>query len=332
MSTVSRRTSGPPDGPPPYAAAEADGEALAEPTGERSSTRPVARGGVVAALPRVFCGHDLLLLGYLVVLSCLVATAPAGPDRSSCARQILSCLAIVLVGCLARGTPALPPLVRSVVYRVALAGVLLWDYLMLREVLPLLRPDSVDDTLRAIDVRLFGFEPALWLERFNQRPIVEWFSFFYFSYFFMAGTYLLAVVWISKLGRATQEFAMGTLIVFSIGELGYVAVPAYGPIRHLASIYHAPVNGGFFWGCVSATVEAGSAMKDVFPSLHTAVPTWFTLYALRRARFDKRWVWPARVTGFFAANIVVSTLLLRWHYAIDVIAGLALACVAGFGG
>jgi membrane-associated phospholipid phosphatase len=73
-------------------------------------------------------------------------------------------------------------------------------------------------------------------------------------------------------------------------------------------------------------------MKDVFPSLHTAVPTWFTIYAFHRARTDPRWRWPARITAFFAANIVVSTLLLRWHYAIDVVAGLALAALAGFGG
>jgi hypothetical protein len=108
---------------------------------------------------------------------------------------------------------------------------------MLRNVLPLLRPDAVDDNLLALDIRIFGFEPALWLERWNRPTIVEWFAFFYFSYFFICAAYLLVVVWASKLGRATGEFAMGTLIVFCFGELGYIAVPAYGPIRHLASSY-----------------------------------------------------------------------------------------------
>ena len=32
----------------------------------------------------------------------------------------------------------------------------------------------------------------------------------------------------------------------------------------------------------------------------------------------------------FAVNIVVSTVFLRWHYAVDVLAGLALASFAGF--
>ena len=56
---------------------------------------------------------------------------------------------------------------------------------------------------------------------------------------------------------------------------------------------------------------------------------WFTFYAINQARTDKRWRLVAAVTGFFACNIVVSTMLLRWHYAIDVIAGLTLAITAG---
>ena len=34
------------------------------------------------------------------------------------------------------------------------------------------------------------------------------------------------------------------------------------------------------------------------------------------------------MTGFFAANIIFSTVFLRWHYAIDVVAGLTLATTA----
>jgi membrane-associated phospholipid phosphatase len=110
-----------------------------------------------------------------------------------------------------------------------------------------------------------------------------------------------------------------------VGQLGYCAVPGYGPIRYLADQYQGPIDGGFFWGCVWSTVQAGSAMKDIFPSLHTAMPTWLTLFALTQARRDPRWRWPALLTGFFAVNIIVSTMLLRWHYAVDVMAGLALA-------
>ena len=52
------------------------------------------------------------------------------------------------------------------------------------------------------------------------------------------------------------------------------------------------------------------------------------LFALRRARENRRWRAAAAVTAFFALNIVASTLILRWHYAIDVFAGLGLAGLA----
>jgi hypothetical protein len=73
-------------------------------------------------------------------------------------------------------------------------------------------------------------------------------------------------------------------------------------------------------------------MKDIFPSLHTAAPVWFALYAARRARVDRSraWAWVAGVTAVFASHIVGATIVLRWHYVVDVVAGLALAAVAAW--
>jgi len=277
----------------------------------------------------VFTLEDVFMLTYLVIISVLVFRWGTGPNQASIARQLYACIAVILTGCFLSRATDLPSLVRAAVYRISIAGVLLYNYLMLRDLLPAVRPDSVDDFLWHLDVRIFGVEPSLWLERLNHRPVVEWFSFFYFSYFFICGTYMVTVVWLSKPGRMTSEFALGTLTVFCVGQLGYMAVPGYGPIRHLASQFHGPINGGFFWSCVWNTVQAGSAMKDIFPSLHTGVPTWFTFFAFTQARRDPRWRWPARITGFFAANIIFSTMFLRWHYAVDVVAGLCLATSAG---
>ena len=278
---------------------------------------------------RIFAVQDLLMIAYLLVVWRLVWSATGRPDQAQCSRLVYVCLGVVALGCwLARGTRALPYAVRWTIYRVALVGALVEDYLMLRLLLPLVRPDQVDERLYQLDLAIFGVEPALWLERLNRRPIVEYFSFFYFSYFFICATFLIAVVLLSKASRCTTELAVGTLFVFCVGQLGYMTVPAVGPVRYLETEFHGPLDGGFFWGCVSSAVAAGSAMKDVFPSLHTAVPTWFTFFSYLQARTDPRWKWPARVIGFFAANIIFSTMLLRWHYAVDVIAGLGLAAAA----
>jgi membrane-associated phospholipid phosphatase len=292
--------------------------------------RPTELEGALRALAGIFALQDVLLLAYLGLTGLMVWSAPPGPAQAHCARVIYVSMAAHAIGCfVARGRPRLPVLLRAAIYRCSIVGVLVSSYLTLRDTLTLVRPDSVDEVLVRIDMRLFGVEPALWLERFNQRPIVEWFSFFYFSYFFICTAYMVTVVWLTPPARRTTEFAIGTLLVYTLGQLGYTAVPGYGPVAHLKDQFHGGVAGGFFWSCVWSTVQAGGAMKDIFPSLHTAGPSWFTLYALHQSRSDPRWRWPARITGFFAINIIVSTMLLRWHYGIDVVAGLALALTAG---
>ena len=302
-------------------------ETAAIPQASSAPQRSDARGAASALDP--FTLADLILVGYLLAMSVLVWRAVPGPTQAACARELFVHVAVLVVGCLAARSGDLSPRISAVVYRIVLAGVLVQNYLMLRDLLPVVRHDSVDASLLALDLRLFGVEPSLWLERFNRPPIVEWFAFFYFSYFWLALAYYLTVVWLSRAGRATEEFAIGTLLVFCIGQLGYVAVPGWGPVRFLADSFGSPVHGGFFWGLVTGAVHAGGALKDIFPSLHTAVPTWFTCFAVTQARRDPRWRWPALVTGFFAVNIIVSTMLLRWHYAIDVCAGLALALTVG---
>jgi hypothetical protein len=292
--------------------------------------RPAGQGGVFRALVGVFALQDVIFLVFYAIVGTLVLRSPQGPAQATCARRIVLSMAALVIGCIVgRGLPQLPSLLRAVVYRVAIVGVLMQSYLMLRDVLPLVRSDSLDEALMRLDYRLFGVSPALWLDRFNQRPIIEWFSFFYFSYFAICATYMLVVVWLSRSGRATAEFAIGTALVFSFGQLGYMAVPGYGPVQHMAHQFQGPLDGGLFWSWVKSTVDAGGAMKDIFPSLHTAVPLWFTLFARERQKTDPRWRWPALITAFFSANIIVSTMLLRWHYGVDVIAGLVLSISVG---
>ena len=285
------------------------------------------------AAAHFFALQDLILVAYLlIVLGLLLGGASmTNPTLATgCAQHVYAAIAVTVLGAVAaRGLDG-ASWWKAGLYRVCLVGVIIENYLMLRHLLPLIRPDTVDATLYRIDISIFGVEPALWLEKLNQRFVVEWFSFFYLSYFWINAAYLVAIAFIRRGGRETSAYAIGILITFCVGQLGYMAVPGFGPVGYLASSFHAPLDGGFFWSCVSRTVSAGSAMKDIFPSLHTAVPTFLTWFAWQRSRTEPRWRLVALATGFFAANIIVSTMLLRWHFAIDVVAGLALGSAAGF--
>lgn len=275
---------------------------------------------------RTFSIQDQVLLAYSSIVGLLLLGAAPGPAQTIALQHVLVALSLAFFGCLiARAIPGIPYPIRWMTYRIMAVGSIVHNYVSLRDILPVVRPDSVDAVLLSIDKAIFGVEPALWLERFNQRPIVEWFAFFYFSYFFICGLYPIITFCFTRINRYTCEYAIGTVLTCCIGQLGYMAVPGFGPIHFLADQYQGPVNGGFFWGCVWSTVDAAGALKDIFPSLHTAVPLCFALLALRRAKYERNWLWPARITAFFSFNIIISTVFLRWHYVIDVFAGILLA-------
>ena len=92
-----------------------------------------------------------------------------------------------------------------------------------------------------------------------------------------------------------------------------------------AAIHEFPE--GLWLDIVMESVAEGGALKDIFPSLHTAAPTFILLYSFRhRHRAPYRYTWP--LVAFFTVNIIVATMFLRWHWIVDVVAGLTLATVA----
>ena len=62
-----------------------------------------------------------------------------------------------------------------------------------------------------------------------------------------------------------------------------------------------------------------STRRDCFPSLYTAISVIVTIYAYRYRR------WLFWIMFPFCTGIVMATIYLRYHYVIDVIAGLMLA-------
>lgn len=291
-----------------------------------STHDPATRWPALAAIARLFALHDLVLLAYLAIVATLIVLAPSHVHRPESLRATLGAMAALVGACVvARGTTIGPAAARAALYRATVALTVVGNYLALRRLLPVLRADEVDAALAAIDLQIFGVHPAVWLEPHSTPAVVETLAFFYFGYFIVCVTFAVVTLAVAPRGRATTEWAIGTALVYCVGQLGYVAVPGFGPVVHLAGAFAGPLEGGFFWDLVQRTVAAGGAQKDVFPSLHTAAPLWFALHAARRARTERAWALPAAVTAFVSAMIIVSTVVLRWHYVVDVVAGIALA-------
>ena len=214
--------------------------------------------------------------------------------------------------------------IRGIVYRIGAFLPMVLSYFELRWILPGLQPALLDHQLHAIDLRVFGFTPSVWMAQFNEKPIVEWISFFYYGYFYMLVLMLIPELFLER-GRRLIELMAGALAVCAFGHFGYTLVPGAGPYATLE--FAEPLNGGFWWEQVRQTVAVAGAHLDIFPSLHTAYPTYFALHAFgHRSHPVFKRLWPFMF--FFAFNIIIATMFLRWHWGIDVLAGLALACLA----
>ncbi|NOU31929.1 MAG: phosphatase PAP2 family protein, partial [Polyangiaceae bacterium] len=283
----------------------------------------------VARVLREAALQDWLVMAYLVAL--LTATwLGGGPRREAALSWLLvdiafigAALAAVRSGWL-RGRFLAP-----VLYRFTLFFAVLATFMQMHLILPSASVGALDGAIVRIDERLFGVEPTFVMDRYVTSGRCEWFAFFYFSYYAIILTHVLPVMLFERRREVLVQFALGTLFVCCVGQMLYILVPGYGPYAVFADRFHHALPDGRWWNLVRSTVAAGdgASRKDIFPSLHTAIPTFMAGFSFQRRKLTPfRYTWP--VVAFFASQIIISTMYLRWHYLLDVVAGLTLAATA----
>jgi membrane-associated phospholipid phosphatase len=284
--------------------------------------------GSVRRLLRELAPQDFVVFIYLLVLNAAVLSAPAGAARISSLTNVMSLLVLHIATVVAVRSKWLTQRhIAPLLYRVVVYGCVQLTYFMFAELLPLVNPRALDHQLYALDIRLFGVEPAEYFDRFVTPATTEWFAFFYFSYFFLLAMHVLPILFLTKRASLLAEFALGVILLFCIGHTVYMLVPGYGPYRAMPELFQHQLSPGIWWNTTKNLVAHEGAQKDIFPSLHTAAPTFLVLFSFhRRGQLPFRYTWP--VVAFFGANIVIATMFLRWHYVIDVVAGLLLAYTA----
>lgn len=194
-------------------------------------------------------------------------------------------------------------------------------YSMLHSVVPACWTATVDDALRDADTGLLGEQIGVLLEPLVTPPLTVVMAACYASYYLLPTS--LGLLWYRRNRTAFRELMVGEAGALFIGYLGYLFLPAIGPHAHLPpGTFTVPLEGDFIGSVIHAiNASAGHFPRDAFPSLHTANAVTVLLVL---ARHDRRLLW---LYGPFAVGIVAATMYLRFHYAVDVIAGAALAIV-----
>jgi len=289
-------------------------------------------GDVLSALRAgqlgAFALQDWLVAGYVATLYAVVAFGD-GPRRDRALGWLTLdavCFVVLIVVARWRSTPKAAA---NVAYRLALPGAVMTTFAQLHLILPSARSVTYDAEIYALDLRLFGFEPSEAWDKYVSPPVTEWFAFFYYLYFAIVLVHITPMAIFERRMHVLREFSWGVFFLYCVGQLIYLAVPGFGPYRFLAPKLAHSLEGPTFWPLVAETVASfdGAHRTDIFPSLHTAVPTFFTLFSFRhRALLPFRYTWP--VLAFVTVNIILATMFLRWHYLLDVLAGITLATVA----
>ncbi len=198
-------------------------------------------------------------------------------------------------------------------------------YLMVHPI----HPQDFDWLLINIDRWIFGTDPTHWLMGIAHPIVTEIFQISYACYYII----LLSVFFELDLEKRHTAYFLGAFLVvygFYLSYVGYFLMPAVGPrfTLHDFNSMNSDLPGLWLSNTLRDFVNAGEsipkgalhavefAQRDAFPSGHTQL-TLVILYIAFTNRLKSRWV----LLGM-GSLLIASTVYLRYHYVVDVMAGV----------
>jgi len=209
-------------------------------------------------------------------------------------------------------------------------GIVLYFHFQIKLWIPLIRSASYDAIYEAIDRVCFSWLNPLIAWRATW-PQTAWINQLYFDAFFLMFMFSFLI----HNGRGKSEFRrvfLAVLLMFALGANLYLIVPALGPFlyhpsanawigsvqHYLYAVRQSELAGGTAW----LRVNSGSNLTcglAAMPSLHAAASFILLFFAWRYVR---RLVW---IYAPLFLWICFEAMASRWHYGIDLVAGIALA-------
>lgn len=209
----------------------------------------------------------------------------------------------------------------------------------------------VDTTFMKIDEFIFNTQPTMWLEKFLHPIAVDYFMVAYALFIVYPYFYLVYLYQKNQL-PVFQKAMLAQILSLFVALTMFITLPAKGP-RYTFKVnqdnsasevklptYTKPLQGVQIdllnrWTGKQSLFELQYDMwnqiervkTDCMPSMHTCLCLIVLIYAIRYRNFFKwkrlsMWFW---IVG--NVSLIFSTVYLRYHWVIDVIAGVALAII-----
>ncbi|MBX3042971.1 MAG: phosphatase PAP2 family protein [Candidatus Kapabacteria bacterium] len=219
--------------------------------------------------------------------------------------------------------------------RVYIAPVVFVIYSQIHNYIPIINPELYDLTLIEWDKFLFGVNPTEWIYAIAYPPLTEYLQFSYMLYFVMPIVHGVELHF-RKENASLGIFARNILFAFYLSYLLYFFMPAIGPrffIHDFATLslelpgllltefFRSIVNngGGIPIGAVN---PADFVNRDCMPSGHTMITLVNVYFVFKnKSKF--------RIPIFiFSMSLIFATIYLRYHYVVDIIAGVIFAYIS----
>jgi membrane-associated phospholipid phosphatase len=268
---------------------------------------------------------DLLSLSFIALLGTVTLVfMPAIPAGGKLVLlYVLLALTIVTVAWYRKRQPAGNR--SAAVYPIVYVVIILLIFNSLGDLIPALRGRTFDDVLIRIDLFLFNGHPTVWMEKMINPWLTTLLQLAYISYYFIPLS-LGALLIVKRRDREFDEALFGIVLCFYLSYIGYLLVPAVGPRFTLDHLQTSGLQAGAATGALQNLLNGLEHNKtDAFPSGHTAVALMALFYA---GKFREKTL--CRILVPVASLLIFSTVYLRYHYVIDVIAGVALTLLTVF--
>jgi membrane-associated phospholipid phosphatase len=175
-----------------------------------------------------------------------------------------------------------------------------------------------DQAIIDLEQSLFGVQPTIWIQRFITPWLTDWMS---FCYVFYVPIYPLlgAIIYYKRGEREMEDYLFYLGVAIILCTIGSTLFPVAGPMRKIGELYDIPLRGYIFTAVGEFIRNHIHVPGGAFPSIHCAAASimWWIAYRYSRVSF------------YFLAPVIlslyISTVYGRFHYLIDVIAGIAVA-------
>ncbi len=205
----------------------------------------------------------------------------------------------------------------------------IWVYDNLHDIVRLMNPYNFDQFFITVDKILFlGHHPTTIFEKVVSPIATEWFGLCYALYF-LYFPLTLGVMYMLKDKKAFHITSFSVMLTIYVGYIGYLLFPCVGPILAQHHLHTVPLQGDGAFAWYQGVVEIYGSYRDYFhcfPSLHFAVTAVFWFFTWKYVR------WLFYIYAPMILSLWFSTMYLRWHYVVDILAGAVLAGYAIFFG